>query len=109
MRWRDRFEFVGEAIQKAEAESAQAVAEEEALRRRYEAEVARTRAVEAAEIEKLPEQLTELGLDDLAWSAEAIRLRMDMMKALAGASGGQVRTGDPESIGELYKILSTYF
>lgn len=33
----------------------------------------------------------------------------DMLQALAGASGGQVKEGTPETIRELYKILSTYF
>ncbi len=31
------------------------------------------------------------------------------LEALAEATDGQVRTGDPESIRQLYKILSTYF
>ena len=34
---------------------------------------------------------------------------MNMLKAIAEASGGQARRGDPETIKELYKILSTYF
>ncbi len=33
----------------------------------------------------------------------------DTLEALAEATGGQVRTGDLESIRQLYKILSTYF
>jgi len=33
----------------------------------------------------------------------------DTLRAIAEASGGQVRTGDPETIRELYKILSSYF
>jgi Ca-activated chloride channel homolog len=32
-----------------------------------------------------------------------------MLQALADASGGQVKQGTPETIRELYKILSTYF
>jgi Ca-activated chloride channel family protein len=34
---------------------------------------------------------------------------MDTLQSIATASGGQVRTGDPETIRNLYKILSTYF
>ncbi len=34
---------------------------------------------------------------------------MGTLQAIATASGGQVRTGDPETIRNLYKILSTYF
>lgn len=34
---------------------------------------------------------------------------MNMLNAIATASGGQARRGDPETIKELYKILSTYF
>jgi Ca-activated chloride channel family protein len=33
----------------------------------------------------------------------------DVLQALADASGGQVREGTPETIRDLYKILSTYF
>lgn len=33
----------------------------------------------------------------------------DVLQAIAGASGGQVREGDEETIRELYKILSSYF
>jgi Ca-activated chloride channel family protein len=33
----------------------------------------------------------------------------DVLQTLAGASGGQVRAGTPETIRDLYKILSTYF
>jgi len=33
----------------------------------------------------------------------------EVLETLASASGGQVRTGDLETIRELYKILSTYF
>jgi Ca-activated chloride channel homolog len=33
----------------------------------------------------------------------------DMLQALADGSGGQVREGTPETIRELYKILSSYF
>ena len=33
----------------------------------------------------------------------------EMLQALAGSSGGQVKQGTPETIRELYKILSTYF
>ena len=33
----------------------------------------------------------------------------EVLETIAGASGGQVRTGDLETIRELYKILSTYF
>ena len=33
----------------------------------------------------------------------------EMLQALADASGGQVKQGTPETIRELYKILSTYF
>jgi Ca-activated chloride channel family protein len=33
----------------------------------------------------------------------------EVLQTLADASGGQVRTGDLETIRELYKILSTYF
>ena len=33
----------------------------------------------------------------------------EMLHALADASGGQVKQGTPETIRELYKILSTYF
>jgi Ca-activated chloride channel family protein len=33
----------------------------------------------------------------------------DTLEALAEPTGGQVRTGDLESIRQLYKILSTYF
>ncbi len=32
-----------------------------------------------------------------------------VLEALAQASGGQVRAGTPETIKELYKILSSYF
>jgi Ca-activated chloride channel family protein len=32
-----------------------------------------------------------------------------VLQALADASGGQVRAGTPETIRDLYKILSTYF
>jgi Ca-activated chloride channel family protein len=34
---------------------------------------------------------------------------MGTLERIAGASGGQVRTGDVETIRGLYKILSTYF
>jgi hypothetical protein len=34
---------------------------------------------------------------------------METLEALAAASGGQVRSGDMETIRGLYKILSTYF
>jgi Ca-activated chloride channel family protein len=34
---------------------------------------------------------------------------MNTLQSIATASGGQVRTGDPETIRNLYKILSTYF
>jgi len=34
---------------------------------------------------------------------------MNMLQAIADTSGGLARYGDPESIKELYKILSTYF
>jgi len=34
---------------------------------------------------------------------------MDTLRAIAEASGGDVRRGDPETIRQLYKILSTYF
>jgi len=34
---------------------------------------------------------------------------MNMLQAIAEPSGGQVIKGDPETIRELYKILSTYF
>lgn len=34
---------------------------------------------------------------------------MNMLRAIADTSGGLARYGDPESIKELYKILSTYF
>ena len=34
---------------------------------------------------------------------------MDTLQGIANASGGQVRTGDVETIRNLYKILSTYF
>lgn len=34
---------------------------------------------------------------------------MEMLEAIAEAGGGQVFRGDPETIRELYKILSTYF
>jgi Ca-activated chloride channel family protein len=33
----------------------------------------------------------------------------DVLQAIAGASGGQVREGNEETIRELYKILSSYF
>jgi Ca-activated chloride channel homolog len=33
----------------------------------------------------------------------------DVLQALADASGGEVRAGTPETIRDLYKILSTYF
>ena len=33
----------------------------------------------------------------------------DVLRALAEASGGQVRQGDLRTIRELYKILSSYF
>ena len=33
----------------------------------------------------------------------------DVLQTLADASGGQVREGTPETIRELYKILSSYF
>lgn len=33
----------------------------------------------------------------------------DILQAIAGASGGQVREGNEETIRELYKILSSYF
>ncbi len=32
-----------------------------------------------------------------------------MLEAVAEASGGQVREGNPETIRDLYKILSSYF
>jgi Ca-activated chloride channel family protein len=34
---------------------------------------------------------------------------LSALESIAQASGGQVRQGDPESIRELYKLLSTYF
>jgi Ca-activated chloride channel family protein len=34
---------------------------------------------------------------------------LETLQAIAEASGGQVREGDPETIRDLYKILSTYF
>ena len=34
---------------------------------------------------------------------------METLEAIAVASGGQVRSGDTETIGGLYKLLSTYF
>jgi uncharacterized protein YegL len=34
---------------------------------------------------------------------------MQTLERIADASGGQVRTGDVETIRGLYKILSTYF
>jgi Ca-activated chloride channel family protein len=34
---------------------------------------------------------------------------MDTLRWIAEPTGGQVRTGDPETIRDLYKILSTYF
>jgi Ca-activated chloride channel family protein len=34
---------------------------------------------------------------------------MQMLRAIAEPTGGQVRQGDPETIRELYKLLSTYF
>ena len=34
---------------------------------------------------------------------------MKVLETLAQASGGQVRVGTPETIRELYKILSSYF
>ena len=33
----------------------------------------------------------------------------EVLQTIAGASGGQVREGDEETIRELYKILSSYF
>jgi Ca-activated chloride channel family protein len=33
----------------------------------------------------------------------------DVLQTLADASGGEVRAGTPETIRDLYKILSTYF
>jgi Mg-chelatase subunit ChlD len=33
----------------------------------------------------------------------------EVLQALADASGGEVRAGTPETIRDLYKILSTYF
>jgi Mg-chelatase subunit ChlD len=34
---------------------------------------------------------------------------MNTLQSIAEASGGQARRGDPETIRQLYKILSTYF
>lgn len=34
---------------------------------------------------------------------------LNVLERIASASGGQVRTGNPETIQELYKLLSTYF
>ena len=34
---------------------------------------------------------------------------LDTLRTLAEASGGQLRTGDPETIRELYRLLSQYF
>jgi Ca-activated chloride channel family protein len=34
---------------------------------------------------------------------------MNTLRVIAEASGGDVRRGDPETIRQLYKILSTYF
>jgi hypothetical protein len=34
---------------------------------------------------------------------------MEMLSIIAESTGGQVREGDPETIQDLYKILSTYF
>ena len=45
------------------------------------------KAIEA--VYKLPEQLTEMGLTELAESAEAMRLRFEIRKSLAGAPGAK--------------------
>jgi hypothetical protein len=34
---------------------------------------------------------------------------MDTLRWIAEPTGGQVRQGDPDTILDLYKILSTYF
>jgi hypothetical protein len=34
---------------------------------------------------------------------------MDVLRIIAESTGGQVYEGDPETIRDLYKILSTYF
>jgi hypothetical protein len=34
---------------------------------------------------------------------------METLEAIASAAGGQARRGSPETIQELYKLLSTYF
>ncbi len=42
----------------------------------------------------------------VAYGADA---DIDTLESLSGATGGQTRRGSPETIQELYKILSTYF
>jgi len=51
-------------------------------------------------------QKTPIIVFSVAYGSDA---DMKVLDTLAKASGGQVRTGTPETIRELYKILSSYF
>ncbi len=51
-------------------------------------------------------QKTSVIIFSVAYGSDA---DMKVLEALAEASGGQVRVGTPETIRELYKILSSYF
>jgi Ca-activated chloride channel family protein len=59
----------------------------------------------AAEV-RAGNQKTPVIIFSVAYGSDA---DMKALEALAEASGGQVRTGTPETIRELYKILSSYF
>jgi len=59
-----------------------------------------------AEIEKKNAQGVPVVVFCIAYGDDA---DMDTLRAIAKASGGDVRRGDPETIRQLYKILSTYF
>lgn len=59
----------------------------------------------AAEV-RAGNQKTPIIIFSVAYGSDA---DMQVLETLAEASGGQVRTGTPETIRELYKILSSYF
>lgn len=59
----------------------------------------------AAEV-RAGNQKTPVIIFSVAYGSDA---DMKVLETLAEASGGQVRTGTPETIRELYKILSSYF
>jgi Ca-activated chloride channel family protein len=48
----------------------------------------------------------EVVVFSIAYGADA---DLDTLRKISEPTGGQVREGDPETIRELYKILSTYF